>query len=192
MSCVSQNWDNYEWAVSDLCKRTYEDAAYRCEERMEYDHNYYYGKMTQGCDYLNSKVGALSNTATSAALVKERRENIRTAMIFVGATLASAAAVYCCFQKKRAQNAREGLEIISPADAVKSIQKSQKSARELVKSATKKVKESVHNAAKRVVDLTRSTSNAVKERKGAEDDNNDGEDGTYEAMDETTDDRVLA
>ena len=35
IGCYSQNYENYEWEVSDMCRRTIEDASYRCEENMD-------------------------------------------------------------------------------------------------------------------------------------------------------------
>jgi len=58
--------DNYEYELSEICKKTYEDASYRCEENME-SFNTYYGKNNQGCDYMGSKLPSGSTTDTSTS-----------------------------------------------------------------------------------------------------------------------------
>ena len=54
MSCMTMN-DNYEYEISEMCKRVYDDASYRCEENME-QFNSYYGQDTRGCDYLSKEI----------------------------------------------------------------------------------------------------------------------------------------
>lgn len=62
ISCVQQN-DNYEYEVAEMCKQTYEDAIYKCEENME-SYNSYYGQNNGGCDYVASFVP--QNTVSSS------------------------------------------------------------------------------------------------------------------------------
>jgi hypothetical protein len=201
MSCLTQK-DNYEWEVSDMCRRTYEDASYRCEENLGDFYNWYYGKITQGCEYLQSKVGATSrrggnSTSIQVSLFGQdafggHGETVGTAILFAGAAVLTAAIVLCCCKKNRAPRTvkdssayKVGLdsEIISTTEAMETIDSSQKSATELMKSATKQIKKSVHNTAQRVVDLTRSTSNAVEQRIADKDEVHQVDD-TYQAMDE--------
>jgi hypothetical protein len=197
MSCLTQNYDNYEIKVSDMCQRTIEDASYRCEENMERTYSYYYGKITSGCSYLTSKVSAIASSSSSVqgSLFGEqsfggRGETAQIVIIFLTAAFVSAGLGLFCFQKRRAQRKarqaaanKDGLELITPAQAMETIQKGQQSAKEVIKSAAKKVKNSVHETAKKIVDLTRSTSNAVKKR-AADKDDDEREDGTYKAMEE--------
>lgn len=59
MNCMTMN-DNYEYEISEMCKKTYEDASYRCEENME-TYNSYYGRDTRGCNYTSTKVSSSSS-----------------------------------------------------------------------------------------------------------------------------------
>ncbi|KAG7349046.1 hypothetical protein IV203_011643 [Nitzschia inconspicua] len=192
IGCFSQNYENYEYEISDMCRRTVEDASYRCEKHMESSRNYYYGMTTQGCDYLENKVQeitSIANLSVEEMSFRGQRETVRAVLLFLTVACISAGVGLFCFQKKQARHAREaatgkdGLEIISPSAALESIQKGQQSAKDLMGSAAKKLKQSLHNTAKKVVDLTRSTSNAVKKR-GTDGENVDRDDGIYRPMQE--------
>ncbi|KAL3921824.1 MAG: hypothetical protein SGARI_006587, partial [Bacillariaceae sp.] len=179
MNCLSQNYDNYEYEVSDMCQRTYEDASYRCEENME-SYNWYYGRITSGCDFLQSKVGSMSNSQVAAesffeetAHTVEDNEALQWVLMFVGAACVSSVAVLCLVRNKRARcnkglsmedyddSEDGGLEIIDAKDAKEILQNSQKSASKMVKSATKSLKKSIHNSAKQVAAMTRSKGSKV-------------------------------
>lgn len=211
MNCFTQNYDNYEWEVSDMCQKTVEDASYRCESNMDFSSRsyYYYGAVTSGCNYLESKVQSSSsgsNNYLSGSMFMDEsgqpRETMRTVLLFLTAACVSAAVVLVCVQKKsRARKARaatmekDGLEIISPQEAMETIQKGQQSAKSLVASAAKKVKQSVHDTAKRVVSFTRSSSNAVTRKTNrdaaADTDEEDSQNGNYQSM-ESSDGRNQA
>jgi hypothetical protein len=192
MACLSQN-DNYEYELSDMCRRTYEDAGYRCEENME-SYNWYYGRMTQGCDHLKSKMGSMSSSSVASesffaetAHAVEENEALQWVLLFAGAACVSSFIVLLLVRNKRARcnkglswedDEREegGLEIIDANDAKDMIQKSQKSVAEMMKSATNNLKKSIHNSAKQVAAMTRTSS--IAPRGGHEDEayqNMDGE-----------------
>lgn len=199
MGCYARNYENWEWEVSDMCRRTYEDAGYRCEDKME-SYNWYYGKITQGCDYLESKVGSMSNSDVAAksffeetSQTVEKNETLQWALLFVGAACVSGVIVLLLVRNKRARcnkglslenDEREdgGLEIINANDAKEMIQKSHSSVVEAMKSATKNVKNSIHNSAKRVAAMTRSSSNFRKHSQAID------KDEAYVTMDGDSDD----
>ena len=185
MNCLSQNWDNYEYEVSDMCKRTYEDASYRCEENME-SYNWYYGRITSGCDYLQSKVGSMSDSQVAAesffeeaSHTVEDNETLQWVLLFVGAACVSSVAVLCLVRNKRARchkgltmedddGEQGGLEVIDANDAKEMLQSGQKSAAAMMKSATKSLKKSIHNSAKQVAAMTRSKGSKVSSKEGKE------------------------
>ena len=56
--------DNYERELSQLCEQVYENAQYKCEQKMEYT-NFYYGPDNRGCDYLDSFVPKSSKKSST-------------------------------------------------------------------------------------------------------------------------------
>ena len=108
MECLSMN-DNWEYEVNEMCKSTYENAGYRCEQKME-SYNWYYGQNNQGCEYLDSRLTGNSynkytNNFANAydSFFQEQSEATKmaagTIALFVLASLVGASAVLCLAKK---------------------------------------------------------------------------------------------
>jgi len=117
MSCLSMN-DNYEYEVSEMCSKAYEDATYRCEQNMQ-SYNAYYGQDNRGCEYLESKLSSGNyvannlgqeyyNAATS--FFSDQSETTKMAEGYVAllvlAGMVGAATVFC-FVKKTVKTVRQ-------------------------------------------------------------------------------------
>jgi len=104
LSCVTTN-DNYETELSQLCEQVYENANYKCEQKMEYT-NYYYGPDNRGCDYLDSyvpKSSKKSSTASESSFTVSKFSGAGTVVGYFFLLLVSgvvgAAAAFTIFQK---------------------------------------------------------------------------------------------
>jgi hypothetical protein len=186
MSCQTQKNDNYEWEVSEMCRKPYEDASYRCEENLGDFYSWYYDKITLGCDYLQSKVVSMTasgrssssnSTTLEIALFGENDETVRTVMLFAMAAILSAAVILCCCGTRKNRSRSDTFKVV-PSNAMETV--------------TKQMKQSVHSTAEQVIDLTRSTSNPVERSRGDEDNSVDQVDGAYQAMDDVQDDQESA
>jgi len=113
MSCMSENYNNYQLEVSQMCRRPYEGAGYRCEGRME-SYNWYFGQNNQGCSYLESAVkgdSSFSQSNTDQSLFTQRQSstfsklrNNKTAQfagLFVLSAFISASAITICILAKQ-------------------------------------------------------------------------------------------
>lgn len=52
MDCLAYDEDEGAYDLRDMCMQTYENAAYKCEENMEYYS--YYGQTTDGCETIEA------------------------------------------------------------------------------------------------------------------------------------------
>lgn len=157
MSCSTYN-DNYEAEVSEMCKKTYEEATYRCEEKMEYV-NQYYGANNYGCSYLEDKIPKASKSWFSKSesdIPKEgnfftnQPENVKLAeeyiALFVVMGLLSFVLVGY-FIKEKVEEKKALKEGVEPKST---------SITESVKSAAMLVKVSTMEAVSKVVKLVKS------------------------------------
>ena len=62
--CYAMN-ENYEYEIREMCMQLYANAAYACEESMEYFS--YYGQNVQGCEYVDEILPAAVKKADSNA-----------------------------------------------------------------------------------------------------------------------------
>jgi len=187
MNCLSMN-NNWEYEVNEMCKKTYENAGYRCEQYME-SYNWYFGQNNQGCEYLDSRLTGnnlekYTNRFANAAdsFFQERSKVTKmaagTITLFVLASLVGAAAVLC-IAKKTVQKVKRRRKV-SKKDVAKPLAINDAdpdiyiivdemgditdipSVIEFARSTTKKMKATVHKA------MTRSTSKSVRKQRNGE------------------------
>jgi hypothetical protein len=201
MNCLSMN-DNWEYEVNEMCKSTYENAGYRCEQKME-SYNWYYGQNNQGCGYLDSRLtgnnyGKYTNNFANAAdsFFREQSEATKmaagTIALFILASLVGASAVLCLAKKtvqkvKRRRNAAASAKCIDNNASLEILKWNEEdkldergiimnlpSMIEFVRSTTKMMKTTVHNSATKIAAMTPNTSkSANKGRNNAKIDNTD-------------------
>jgi hypothetical protein len=191
MNCLSMN-DNWQYEVSEMCKSTYENAGYRCEQKME-SYNWYYGQNNQGCGYLDSRLTGnnynnYTNNFANAydSFFQQQSEATKmaagTIALFVLASLVGASAVLCLAKKtvqrveqrrKAAASAKSlAIDNVSPEEILKwneeerlddtGVLMNLPSMIEFVRSTTKMMKTTVHDSATKIAAMTRSTSSSVK------------------------------
>jgi len=187
MDCLSMN-NNWEYEVNEMCKKTYENAGYRCEQHME-SFNFYYGQNNQGCEYLDSRLTGnnldkYTNNFANAAdsffqeSSKATKMAAGTITLFVLAGLVGAAAVLCLGKKTVQKVVRQ--RKISKKDVAKPLAISDEdpdiyiivdemgditdipSVIEFARSTTKKMKATMQKA------MIRSTSKSVKKQRNGE------------------------
>ena len=129
MSCYSQNYDNYEWEINQMCHKTYEDAPQRCEKRMDFSSSsssssYYggyggYGYNTHyqsnyGCDFLDQKVNSILGGGNGLSLTSyggnSGSSELRNIVVmFLAVASVSTAVVLLFVRHKRGQQGHNSL-----------------------------------------------------------------------------------
>jgi hypothetical protein len=200
MNCLSMN-DNWEYEVNEMCKSTYENAGYRCEQKME-SYNWYYGQNNQGCEYLDSRLtgnnyNKYTNNFANAydSFFQEQSEATKmaagTIALFVLASLFGASAVLCLAKKtvqkvkrrRKAAASAKSLAIDNESPEILRWNEEEKlddmgvlmnlpSMIEFARSTTKMMKTTVHDSATRIAAMTRSSSKSVKKGKNNENTDN--------------------
>lgn len=82
MDCMTMN-DNYEYEISEMCKKTYEEASYRCEENME-SYNGYYGRDTRGCNFTSTRVTSSADSTITKLGAQSNGPNYMVIFIVFG------------------------------------------------------------------------------------------------------------